>query len=106
MKLFYAFLWQENVFPQETAPFLFDPTVNEIGALLLPVLNNFVSQDIETIKYSDPTFGNGKNFYPGEERCNAWDPHAKWHLQTGIALTDFVLLADEMHRLFITHQGP
>jgi len=101
VKLLYAFVWQEQVITNEI---VFKPQVNQIGALLQPMLNNFVTENIETFKYSNPDFGSGKNFFAGQTRCNKWDPHSKWHLQTAIALTDFIFLADEMHQLFVKHQ--
>jgi len=101
VKLLYAFVWQEQVI---TNDFVFKPQVNQIGAYLQPLLNNFVTDNIETFKYSDPEFGSGKNFFAGQTTCNKWDPHSKWHLQTAIALTDFIFLADEMHQLFVKHQ--
>jgi len=101
VKLLYAFVWQEQVI---TDDIVFKPQVNLIGAYLQPMLNNFVTENIETFKYSDPEFGSGKNFFAGQATCNKWDPHSKWHLQTAIALTDFIFLADEMHQLFAKHQ--
>ena len=41
----------------------------------------------------------GINMYPGETWCNPVIPHAKWHVETSIALTDFVHLSDEMFRI-------
>jgi len=101
VKLLYAFVWQEQVI---TSPIVFKPQVNQIGAILQPLLNNFVTNNIGLFKYSDPEFGSGKNFYAGQARCDKFDPHSKWHLQTAIALTDFIFLADEMHMLFVKHQ--
>ena len=99
-----TFILQEQVLTPDTAPFVINPKVDELGSFLLPLLNNFVSTDIETFKYSDPDFVKGNNFYPGLENCK-WDPHAKWHLQTSIALTDFIFLSDQMHQLFVKHQS-
>ena len=78
--------------------FFLRPEVNEIGAALLPVVN-VLSTQLTTFEYSSSDFQLGQNFYPGESGCNKWDPHCKWHLQTGIALVDFVYLSDEMFRL-------
>lgn len=41
----------------------------------------------------------GINMYPGEAWCNPVIPHAKWHVETSIALTDFVFLSDELYRI-------
>merc|ERR1719495_80307 len=103
VKLLYAFVWQDQVLTPATAPWVVNPQVDQIGSILLPILNGFVSTNIETFKYSDPDFVKGTNFYPGFENCR-WDPHAKWHLQTSIALTDFIFLSDQMHQLFVKHQ--
>ena len=78
--------------------FFLRPEVNEIGAALLPVWNVLTTQ-LTTFEYSSSEFQLGQNFYPGEFECNKWDPHAKWHLETGVALVDFVYLSDEMFRL-------
>jgi hypothetical protein len=50
-----------------------------------------------------------KNFItliPGEGWCNPLIPHAKWHLETGIALADFVFLSDEINRIITEHALP
>lgn len=96
LKLGYAFLWQEVELTD--SDFFLRPEVNEIGAALLPVVN-VLSTQLTTFEYSSSDFQLGQNFYPGELGCNKWDPHCKWHLQTGIALVDFVYLSDEMFRL-------
>ena len=90
-----CFVKQEEILVQD---FIFDPRVNLIGSALLPVYNELLSL-LETFEYSEPSFQTGQDFYPGMEEC-AWDPHAKWHLQTSIALTDFIFLADQHHRIF------
>jgi hypothetical protein len=95
-KLLYAFLWQEVELTDNG--FFLRPEVNEVGAALLPIVNELATQ-LNTFEYSSVNFQLGRNFYPGEHECNKWDPHAKWHLQTGIALVDFVFLTDEMYRL-------
>ena len=46
----------------------------------------------------------GNNMYPGEEWCNPIIPHAKWHLETSIALTDFTFLTEELYRIFKTYK--
>ena len=78
--------------------FFLDPKVNEIGAALLPIVNVLATQ-LTTFEYSSNTFVTGDGFYPGQHDCSAWDPHSKWHLETGVALVDFVFLSDEMYRL-------
>ena len=81
-----------------TSDFFLRPEVNEIGAALLPVWNELATQ-LTTFEYSSYKFQLGQNFYPGEAGCNKWDPHGKWHLETGVALVDFVFLSDELYRL-------
>ena len=76
--------------------------MNQIGSLLLPRINQKLSQ-YQTFEYSDPSFLNGTGFYPGQEAC-AWCPHAKWHLQSGIALVDLVFLGDELFNVMQTYQ--
>ena len=48
---------------------------------------------------SDAVMQAGVNMYPGETWCNPVIPHAKWHVETSIALTDFVFLSDELYRI-------
>ena len=81
-----------------THDIIIDPIVNKLGAWTLPIVNLLASK-LTTFKYSDIKFQMGKNFYPGEKWCNSWDPHAKWHVESGIALVDFIFFADEMYRL-------
>ena len=78
--------------------FFLDPKVNEIGAALLPIVNVLATQ-LTTFEYSSNHFVTGADFYPGQDGCSAWDPHSKWHLETGVALVDFVFLSDELYRL-------
>jgi len=47
-----------------------------------------------------------KTLTPGEEWCNPLIPHAKWHVETGIALVDFVFLSDEINRIITEHALP
>ena len=75
------------------------PVTNEIGTIVLPLLNAAANQ-LNNFTYSNMQMQSGINMYPGEEWCNLIIPHAKWHLQTGIALTDFAFLSDEVHRIF------
>ena len=77
----------------------------QLGALLLPFWNSAVT-GLTTFSYSDPSFQPGANMYPGEEWCNPVIPHAKWHVETGIALVDYVFLADEINRIIVEHPPP
>ena len=77
----------------------------QIGTMLLPHWNDFATS-FTTFTYSSPSFQHGVNFYPGEEWCNPVIPHAKWHVETSIALTDFVFLSDEINRIITMHALP
>jgi hypothetical protein len=81
------------------------PIFIQIGTVLLPFVND-IATSLTSYHYSDPSFQHGVNMYPGEEWCNPVIPHAKWHLQTGIALVDFVFLADEVNRILVEHAPP
>ncbi len=83
-------------------PIVFDPTFNEIGARLIPVVNSYANSlnsfhndyDVAlqvllllswiwvpillTCAYC-MTQTTGENLWPGWEYCNDWDPHGKWH---------------------------
>merc|ERR1712241_110886 len=96
IKLIYAFLWQEEVLTQDD--FWLQPSTNEIGTYVLPLVNGLANQ-LNNFTYSDAVMQTGINLYPGETWCNPVIPHAKWHVETSIALTDFVFLSDEMFRL-------
>jgi len=98
-KLLYAFVWQEHTFNSTT---LLNPLLNDIGSALLGEFNTVVSNELESFEFN-PAFESGKNLYPGQETC-AWDPHAKWHLQSAIALLDFIYLADDIFQLLKSHQ--
>ena len=64
------------------------PTTNELGMIFLPIVN-FAGNELNNWTYTDMLMQSGINMYPGEEWCNLVMPHAKWHLETSIALTDF-----------------
>jgi hypothetical protein len=65
---------------------------------MIPVVNA-AANELNNFTYSDHQMQAGLHMYPGEAWCNMVIPHAKWHVETGIALTDFVFLTDEMYRL-------
>ena len=75
------------------------PATNEIGTILIPVINGLIN-NFNSFDYTDViNMQAGIKLYPGEEWCNLVIPHAKWHVQTGIALTDFAFLTDEMYTI-------
>jgi len=102
IKLVYAFLWQEEVLTQDD--FWLQPTTNAIGTLVLPLVNGLANQ-LNNFTYSDAVMQTGINMYPGETWCNPVIPHAKWHVETSIALTDFVFLSDELYRILSKYNG-
>lgn len=96
IKLVYAFLWQEEVLTSNDI--WLQPSTNEIGMYLLPLVNG-IANGMNHFHYNESTMQIGYNMYPGDSWCNYVIPHAKWHLETGIALTDFVFLSDEMYNI-------
>ena len=65
---------------------------------MLPVVNA-AANELNSWSYNDALMQSGINMYPGEAWCNPVIPHAKWHLQTSIALTDFTFLTDELFKV-------
>ncbi len=94
------FLIKEQLLPEE----IFTSAIgNQFGALLLPYVNAFANDNLLNPNYF-PHYNldlqNAVNVYPGELFCNtAALPHAKWHLQTGIALVDFVHLTNLLNKV-------
>ena len=83
----------------------YDPSIatriKQEGADLIPWVNQLATS-LTTFQHSNLKFQSGKNMYPGQEKC--WhSPHALWHLESSIAILDFVFLADELHRLINTY---
>ena len=93
IKLLYSFLWQEQVLTSNSM--FLDPSVNEKGWEMLPLVNQFANT-YNTFEYYDLDYQNGINIYPGEEWCNPVFAHAKWHLESSLGLLDLVYLGDEM----------
>ena len=101
MHTYYHFL-KEEVLTQDD--YWLQPSTNQVGWAFLPVIN----QEVNTLNswtYSNADMQLGINMYPGEVWCNPVIPHAKWHLETGIALTDFSFLSDELYRIFTKSLG-
>jgi len=97
-KLMYAFLWQEEWFPQ---PIFFDPFMNIVGATMIKYVNNFAN-GLTNFPTYDLVIQNGTFAYPGSEWCNDKEPHAKWHLESANGLMDLVYLADHINMLLAT----
>lgn len=99
IKLLYAFLWQEEALAGADNEIWFQPLTNQIGTIVLPLVNNLANA-LNNFTYTDAVdMQAGHNMYPGESWCNPVIPHAKWHVETAIALTDFVFHSDEMFRI-------
>ena len=81
---------------------------NNYGDLLIPVINRYASA-ITTFRPIDRQFQKGRKFYPGQDayylKCNENYPHAKWHVQSGIAMVDLVFVADEIYRLIDEYEN-
>jgi hypothetical protein len=76
--------------------------IKPVGAELIPLVNQLATS-LTTFPHSTSKFQSGKNVYPGQEKCDSHSPHALWHIETSIAMLDFVFLADELHRLINTY---
>ena len=81
---------------------------NNYGDLLIPVINRYASA-ITTFRPVDKQFQNGRKFYPGHDSysltCKETSPHAKWHVQSGIAMVDLVFVADEIYHLIDKYEN-
>eukprot|EP00095_Tigriopus_kingsejongensis_P001829 maker-scaffold10_size831480-snap-gene-4.12 protein:Tk01829 transcript:maker-scaffold10_size831480-snap-gene-4.12-mRNA-1 annotation:"hypothetical protein AURANDRAFT_63034" len=96
-KLIFSFVWQEEVL--FSGPQFVEPEFNQWGAEFIPIFND-MANTLHEYEYFNPDHQHGIGIYPGEKWCNPLIPHAKWHLETSIALTDFAFLADEMFQIF------
>lgn len=74
------------------------PEANEKGAAFLPVLNALANAEMD-FEYYNHNLNRAVGIYPGEDWCNPLIPHAKWHLETGIGLTDLLFLANEFYKI-------
>ncbi len=81
---------------------MFTPEANELGYRLLPLVNAYANS-LTDIEYHNGRFQRGVAIYPGDEWCNPLIPHAKWHLEAAIALTDLAFLTDEMYKTFLAY---
>ena len=71
------------------------------AAELVPLVNQLATS-FTTFPHGNLKFQSGENMYPGQEKCASRSSHALFHLQSSIAMLDFVFLADEIHRLINT----
>ena len=95
------FSLQEEVLTQDDI--WLQPITNELGTLALPLVNA-IGNRLNNFEYSDIEMHAVLDMYPGAKWCNLVIPHAKWHLETGIALTDFTFLTDELYRFLSSSQ--
>ena len=65
---------------------------------MMPAVNNFAN-GLTDFPVLDEDLQNALNIYPGEERCNNEEGHAKWHVESANGLMDLVLLADDIYRI-------
>jgi hypothetical protein len=72
--------------------------------MLMPMING-LSTSLTAFNYTNQNLQMGNDMYPGQDWCKKTSPHAIWHHQTAIALVDFVYLADEMNRIFISSRS-
>ena len=89
--------FKEQVLTQDDT--FLQPSTNAMGTLLLPVVNA-AANGLNSWSYTDTLMQSGLQMYPGEDWCNPAIPHAKWHVETAIALTDFTFLSDELYQIF------
>merc|ERR1712218_498092 len=106
LKMGYAFLWQESVIDLMShlpdSPFI-KKFANEAGSQLIPLINQLFNS-VTSFDHKNIYFQSAKNFYPGQIACSQEShTHAKWHVQSGIALLDFAMFADEFHRILHLH---
>ena len=107
--IFKSIFIQENFIKNGSlAELILSPEINSYGDLLIPVINRYASA-ITTFRPVDKQFQDGKMFYPGQDsyskECQEKSPHAKWHVQSGIAMVDLVFVADEIYHLIEKYEN-
>lgn len=95
LKLGYAFLWQEWVFPN---PLFLKPFTNRLGAYLMPAVNT-LTNFLTGFKHAEQSIQKCENVYPGDELCRVQQPHSKWHEESANGLLDLMFLCDDMRSL-------
>ena len=75
--------------------------IKYFGAKLVPLVNQLATS-FTTFQHGNLKFQSGENMYPGQEKCASQSSQALFHLESSIAMLDFVFLADEIHRLINT----
>ena len=73
--------------------------VTKAGWELVPFINQ-LANSITEFNHANLDFQSAKDLYPGQDRCaGKRHSHAMWHVQSGIALLDFALIADEFYKI-------
>ena len=72
------------------------------GYDFIPLLNQ-LANSLTSFNHTNIDFQSAINFHPGQIACGKeTHTHSKWHIQSGIALLDLALIADEFYRIMNT----
>ena len=73
--------------------------ITKAGWKLVPFINQ-LANSITEFDHANLDFQSAKDLYPGQDSCaGRRHSHAMWHVQSGIALLDFALIADDFYRI-------
>ena len=71
----------------------------KVGWKLLPFINQ-LANSLTEFDHTNLDFQSAKGIYPGQDTCaGRRHSHAMWHVQSGIGLLDFALIADDFYRI-------
>jgi hypothetical protein len=103
MKLLWAFVWQEEIFPYK---FLYNTEWNLLGALLIPAVNRLGNR-LTGFLHPDDSIQQGESVYPGQSSCKLKHtaPHAKWHEASANGLMDLGYLSDHVKAVIDSAHG-
>ena len=68
---------------------------NELGGLIMPWFNTIINR-WSNLDHENLDFQMARELYPGEGYCNYQIPHAKWHVEAGIAALDMIKVAQDL----------
>ena len=75
------------------------------GYDFIPLLNQ-LANSLTSFNHTNIDFQSAINFHPGQIACGKeTHTHSKWHIQSGIALLDLALIADEFYRIMNVENG-
>ena len=94
IKLFYAFVWQEETFP--FGDVIYTTPVNAAGFAKMPAVHKTANK-FAKFKYYNLPLQAALGVYPGEKRCGETNPHSKWHVGSAAGVLDLFYLADEIY---------